>query len=241
MSNSSESDSPHWSERDADDQGPPPKRRRGYSHRSIPATEGSRNDPPFRPLPPPYPTFSIFGPPQAAPTWHPYQLSYPPPPPQWYPVYPEYSPECMEPAYSHPSSGPSDAGPSRPPTAEPVEPADYEPIWPASHATFGTLDSPYDNHTSHEEQQSNQPYGDTSLEGDTSEFMPLNTSTPSHASQGKKLCTRHTAKQPHIGASSDSDNSEEASSDEEGDIVGDFDPDNYYSKFPKVVNDYIEK
>ena len=90
-------------------------------------------------------------------------------------------------------------------------------------------------------QQSNQPYGDTSLEGDISEFMPLNTSTPSHASQGKKLCTRRTAKQPHIGASS---NSEEASSDEEGDIVGDFDPDNCYlssSKFPKVVNDYIEK
>ena len=260
MSNSSESDSPQWSERGAEDQAPPPKRRRGYSHMSTQGMEGLRNDPPFRPLPPPYPTFSIFGPPQAPPTWHPYQLSYPPPPPQWYPVYPEYSAERMKPAYSRPSSGPSDAGPSRPPTAEPVEPADYGPIWPAnygpsrlanhgpsrpaSHATFGTLDPTYENQSSHKGQQSNQPYGNTSLEGDTSDFMPLDTSTPSHASQGKKLCTRRIAKQPHIGASSDSDNSDEASSDEEGDTVGDFDPDNYYSsnsQFPKVVNNYIEK
>ena len=149
----------------------------------------------------------------------------------------------MKPAYSRPSSGPSDAGSSRPPI-------DYAPIWPANygasrpayHATSGTLD-PLTRANLHTRGNSQISRGDTSLEGDPSDFMPLNTSKPSHAPQGKKLGTRRTAKQPHIGVSSDSDNSEEAMTDEEGDIVGDFEQDNYYSsnsKVPKVVNDYIE-
>ena len=112
----------------------------------------------------------------------------------------------------------------------------------ASHATFGSLDPLTRTKlpTRGNSQISHNIMVIQVSRGDTSDFMPLNISTPSHASQGKKLCTRRIAEQSHIEASSDSDNSEKASNDEEGD----FDPDNYYSsnsEFSEAVNDYIEK
>ena len=82
-----------------------------------------------------------------------------------------------------------------------------------------------------------------SLEGDSSDLLPLNTSTPSSSSQANKLSMRREAEQSHIILSSDSEDSDDNSSDEE--TFGDFDPDNFYassnSQFPKIVNDYIEK
>lgn len=180
MADSSEGDSPRWTEQDADEEVPPAKRRHSHRHSSAEKMEGRRSDPPFRHLAP-YPTFSIFGPPQAPPTWHPYQFSYPPPP-QWYPVYSDYNPERANPSGSYPRSGPSDAGPSRPPRAEPVEPANYGPIWPANYgpsrpanygpsrpALYETSVSPvpsYENQSSHKGKQSDHSQCDRSVEGD---------------------------------------------------------------------------
>ena len=118
MSDSSEKDSPQWRESDPDTQQPPRKRCRHQRDTSPQNSEGIIKSPthlPFHHLVP-YPTFSIFSPPQAPLTWHLYQFNYPPPP-QWYPIYSDHSADQASTSYSWSRSGPADAGPFRPPTA----------------------------------------------------------------------------------------------------------------------------